>query len=78
MVVDGETGLLTPAGDVAALAGAITAILSDRALAERMGKAGRQRAVERFSRAAVTDRFEALYQLLRCGKATASDIADAV
>jgi glycosyltransferase involved in cell wall biosynthesis len=68
MVVEGETGLLTPAGDVAALAGAIATLLSDRSLAERMGAAGRRRALARFSRAAVTDRFEALYQMLHCGK----------
>ncbi|HWQ23235.1 MAG TPA: glycosyltransferase family 4 protein [Gaiellaceae bacterium] len=45
LVVDGESGLLAPPGDAAALADALVRVLSERALAERLGAAGR-RAVE--------------------------------
>ena len=46
-VVDGETGLLVPERDEAALAEAIVTLLRNEALAARMGAAGRQH-VERF------------------------------
>ncbi len=39
-VLDGETGLLVDAVDPAAVAGALTALLSDRARARKMGRAG--------------------------------------
>jgi glycosyltransferase involved in cell wall biosynthesis len=42
-VVDGETGLLVPQRDENALAEAILTLLQERALAARMGAAGRQR-----------------------------------
>lgn len=61
IVADGETGFLLPGGDTRALAAALGRILSDRALAERLGHAGRARALARFSRARVTDRFETIY-----------------
>ncbi len=43
-IVDGETGFLVPAGDAAATAAAMERLLSDPALAARMGAAGRDRA----------------------------------
>lgn len=49
IVADGETGLLVPPGDPAALAAALSALLSDPARARRMGAAGRARVAERFS-----------------------------
>jgi glycosyltransferase involved in cell wall biosynthesis len=45
----GISGLLTPRGDTAALAEAIIAVASDSALRERLARAARQRAIERFS-----------------------------
>jgi glycosyltransferase involved in cell wall biosynthesis len=42
-VADGETGLLAPQRDTAALADAILALLQDESLAARMGAAGRAR-----------------------------------
>ena len=46
-VRDGETGFLVPPEDPAALAGAVSRLLADRALAQRIGAAGR-RAVETY------------------------------
>jgi len=43
-VVDGETGLLFPVGDAAALTKAAARLLSDHALARKLGRAGHERA----------------------------------
>ena len=43
VVADGETGLLVPPGDALALAEALERVLSDRALAERLGAEARIR-----------------------------------
>jgi glycosyltransferase involved in cell wall biosynthesis len=43
IITDGETGLLTPVGDVDALASALEKMLSDPALRTRMGTAGQER-----------------------------------
>ncbi|WP_019139661.1 glycosyltransferase family 4 protein [Noviherbaspirillum massiliense] len=48
-VADGETGLLVPPEDPAALAEAIGRLLDDADLRRRMGKAGRERYEKRFS-----------------------------
>jgi glycosyltransferase involved in cell wall biosynthesis len=49
-VADGETGLLVPACDIAALRAALERLLDDADLRARLGVAGRERARERFSR----------------------------
>jgi glycosyltransferase involved in cell wall biosynthesis len=65
VVEDGVTGFVVPKGNAEALAGAMDKLLSDPALRERMGKAGRQRAVARFDWMRAAERFEELYgQLL--------------
>jgi glycosyltransferase involved in cell wall biosynthesis len=61
LVVDGETGLLVPPGDVAALRAAIERLLGDRELRRRLGEAGRLRAAERFSWDVVTRQTVELY-----------------
>jgi len=58
IVLDGETGLLVPAGDPSRLAAALDRVLADPALRRRLGSAGRGRAgalfdVRRFRRAHV-------------------------
>jgi glycosyltransferase involved in cell wall biosynthesis len=55
-VVHEETGLLVPPGDASSLAAALQLLVADRALRERMGDAGRVRAVERYDEAKVLAR----------------------
>ncbi len=49
IVVDGETGLLVPPGDDAALAATALALLADPVRARALGEAGRRRVAEAFS-----------------------------
>jgi glycosyltransferase involved in cell wall biosynthesis len=49
VVEDGVTGLLAEPGDVEGLRERLAAVLRDRALARRLGRAARERAVERFT-----------------------------
>ena len=60
-VRDGVDGLLTPPGDVQALAGALRELLEDAELRRRMGRAASERARTRFSIARMMDEYEALY-----------------
>lgn len=48
-IVSGESGLLVPCGDVAALAQAVTDLLNDPARRQRMGAAAQQRIEEHFT-----------------------------
>jgi glycosyltransferase involved in cell wall biosynthesis len=61
-VVDGETGLLVPPRDIAALAGALDALAGDPARVAAMGEAGRRRAEERFDIAAFQRAHVELYR----------------
>ena len=61
LVTDGETGLLVPPRDAAALREAVERLLSDRGLRERLGRAARARAHERFSWDAVIERTLEIY-----------------
>ncbi len=49
VVADGETGLLVPVGDEAALASAVNVLIRDPVRAAELGARGRQRAVAEFS-----------------------------
>jgi glycosyltransferase involved in cell wall biosynthesis len=64
-IAHGTTGLRVPAGDEDALADALFLLLSDRALAERLGDAGRERARAHFTLDDCIARFERLYDALR-------------
>jgi glycosyltransferase involved in cell wall biosynthesis len=61
IVVDGETGLVVPAGDAEALAEAIVALAGDPARAAALGEAGRARALESFRQEQCTEQTERLY-----------------
>jgi glycosyltransferase involved in cell wall biosynthesis len=60
-IADGQTGLLVPPGDPAALAAALGEVLSARERATALGKAGRERATAEFSVKRMTDRYRQLY-----------------
>lgn len=60
-VEDGTTGLLVPPRDAEALAAAIDRLLRDPQLRASMGRAGRERAIDRFSREVVLGHWVALY-----------------
>ncbi len=62
IVVHDQTGLLLPAADVAAWHAALQRLLTDRDLAESMGRAGRVRALSMFGEAACLDQWESLYR----------------
>jgi alpha-maltose-1-phosphate synthase len=61
VVADGDTGLLVPADDPAALAAALNSLLADPARAAAMGAAGRKRALAEFSWDAIAAQTAALY-----------------
>jgi glycosyltransferase involved in cell wall biosynthesis len=64
IVRHGETGLLVPPAAPSALAEAIRAVLADRALATRMGQAGRARAGREFSMSRMIDEVTGVYDEL--------------
>jgi phosphatidylinositol alpha-mannosyltransferase len=61
VVRDEREGLLVPPGDAHALASALERVLSDRALAARLGEAGRRRA-GRYRWEVVVGDLEAVYR----------------
>ncbi len=61
VVADGQTGLLIPPDDPAALASAVNALVSDQGRAAQLGQRGRQRAIAEFSWASVAAQTAALY-----------------
>jgi glycosyltransferase involved in cell wall biosynthesis len=63
LVTDGETGLLVPPRDAAALRDAVERLLADPELRERLGRAARARARERFGWDAVLERTLEVYRL---------------
>jgi glycosyltransferase involved in cell wall biosynthesis len=61
VVLDGETGLLVPPDDPAALAAAVVTVLTDCERARALGEAGRRRALSLFSIRAQVERTVALW-----------------
>jgi glycosyltransferase involved in cell wall biosynthesis len=64
VVVDGETGLLLPAGDPLALAEALVRLAEDQAMARQLGEAGRVRLERQFSIDKMVGDTELLYREL--------------
>jgi glycosyltransferase involved in cell wall biosynthesis len=67
-VVDGETGLLVDVRDPVSLAEAILRLLGDHALAQRLGRAGRQRMLERHTIHRTIDGVEQVYREIATAK----------
>jgi glycosyltransferase involved in cell wall biosynthesis len=65
IVVDGTTGMLCTAGDVAALAATMRAAMAAPSRLAAMGDAARRRVVERFSVKTMRDGYAAVYDDLR-------------
>ncbi len=63
-VDDGVHGLLVPPGDVEALAQALDRLLGDDALRQRLGRAARERATQRYGAEQVLQRVGAIYERL--------------
>jgi glycosyltransferase involved in cell wall biosynthesis len=63
LVVDGETGLLVPPGDVSALQRALERLLGDVGLRRALGAAARERARVRFSWDAIAEATVAAYKM---------------
>jgi len=63
-IADGETGLLVPSRDPQALARAMATLAHDQTARQRMGVAGRRRALERFRLSDQIAAFGALYESL--------------
>jgi glycosyltransferase involved in cell wall biosynthesis len=74
-IADGDTGLLVPPGDAAALANAIARLLAERSLALRIGQAARRLIHDRFSVERMVAATEQLYLdlLARKGIGTAGE-----
>ncbi|HZW31798.1 MAG TPA: glycosyltransferase, partial [Isosphaeraceae bacterium] len=68
VVVDGETGVLVPIGDVTGLTRSIRDLVRDPALARRLGEAGRARAAAHFGAAGMIAQFAELYEQLAQSK----------
>ena len=71
VVMNGETGLTLPVSDISALADAITLVLRDRQLAERLGQAGRRHVYPRYDSSRLVDDVKQLYlrELAALGRA---------
>jgi glycogen synthase len=71
IVADGETGMLVPPDDAAALAGAMRRVAGDEALRERLGNGGRAR-VQRFTWDSVASQYRQIYESALAGRRGAS------
>lgn len=78
-VADGVTGSIVPPRDPAALGAALGRLLDDRALAETMGAAGRERFAARFTAERMVRETESLYRdaLARAGRRVGAAPAEA-
>ncbi len=77
IVEDGVTGVVVPAGDATALAGALVSLARDDERARAYGSAARKRALESFSEEAAADGVEAVYRDLLSSRSNAAAASSA-
>lgn len=75
LVTDGETGLLVPPRNPAALADGIDALLSDRGRAAALGEAAQTEACDRFTLDAMVEGFERVYDAVIDERATTPEVS---
>ena len=75
LIEDGVTGVLSPPGDPAALAGALVRLLRDPSLRRRLGAAGERRVRTGFSAVVGADRLAAKFRALLGIEAAGGEIA---
>lgn len=63
IVIDGETGLLVPPGNIDGLKDAMQRLIENPALARQMGEAGKANVADYFA-SAVIPRYEQVYETL--------------
>ncbi|MDO8916331.1 MAG: glycosyltransferase family 4 protein [Coriobacteriia bacterium] len=66
VVVDGETGILAPPGDISSLTEAMVRLARDPTVRLAMGRAGRLRAIEEFSQETMLERTALVYREVLC------------
>jgi glycosyltransferase involved in cell wall biosynthesis len=64
VIIDGETGWLTPLRDTEALAEAVIGLLQDEGRRQQMGAAGRHRLLTKYTESGVAERIMAIYESL--------------
>ena len=62
LLVEGQTGLLVPAGDVPALTSGLLHLACDKHASQAMGRAGRQRIEQHFSLPAMVAAYQSIYE----------------
>jgi glycosyltransferase involved in cell wall biosynthesis len=77
IVADGETGIVIPPEDAAALARALVTLARDEQLVHSYGSAARRRALESFSEDAAADGVDAVYRDLLSARSTAAAASSA-
>jgi len=75
LLVDGETGLLFPVGDVSALAEAIDRLIEDKALARKLALAGQEQVKRKFRQELIWAALHREYlKVLQCARTPHSSI----
>jgi N-acetyl-alpha-D-glucosaminyl L-malate synthase BshA len=67
VAVNGESGVLVPAGDADALALGVESLMADKTLRMALGRAAQHRAREKFSADAIVPHYEQLYRRVVAG-----------
>jgi sugar transferase (PEP-CTERM/EpsH1 system associated) len=75
VVIDGESGLLFPAGDTRRLTDLLLLLESNRDLRERLGQAAQRRIRDEFAVESMVARYEELYESLRPATASVRAVA---